>query len=99
MKNAVRRMSARGMATTVANRRLHTTGRTTAAKNPIPNDAHGLSLSIVATDWGNVGRKRSERSRRINVERKLTDTNRSHAKNTAGKSRGLFGGTFLTIFP
>jgi hypothetical protein len=51
MKNAVRRINPIGMTTTVANKRLHTTGSTTAAINPIPNDAHGLSLSVVTTDW------------------------------------------------
>src|SRR4029453_17223416 len=99
MKNAVKRMSAMGMATTVANRRLHATGSTTAATNPIPNDAHGLSLSMGTTDWGNLGRKRTESRPRINVEIKLIDTNPIHAKNAVGKSRGLSGGTFLTIFP
>src|SRR5919108_5526316 len=99
INNAIRRISASGMATTVAIRSVHTTGTTTAATNPIPNDAHGLSRTVVTTDWWNLGRKRTERRPRIKVQTKLADNRRSQANIAAGKSRGLGGETFLTIFP
>src|ERR671911_328604 len=98
MKNAAVRISAIGIANTVANKSRQTTGMTITETKPIPRDIHGLSFKTVTVELWKPGRKRIERRPKIKVETKLTARRKNDPATNAGQSSGFCGGALLEIF-